>query len=332
MPDDIFDKLAAQGKGQAGDIFDQLASQNAPAVPTFQDAANQAKQQITSLPMQPSALGGAHPTTQQDKYINERLPMVNQRVADIRKEALSLAGASIGGGAAQGAGMLPRLLRIGGAGAGGAIGSVAGAAVSGQAPDPNEALRTGGSLALGQAGGEVLSPFLKWLASSKTVGAKLLQRASTKAGDAPVELSAETNRLVDEIVKEGKSGSRTPKIISDLLDRLGPSTRQAAEAEPGPLTYNEARSFQSNTGLSVSEQMDLKGRMKSLMPQFAKSFSQDVQEAADRAGVGAEHAQGMKEFATASARNRALAKAAKYGGFTVGAGAAEAIIRRALGK
>lgn len=329
MPDDIFDKvMAADGKG---DIFDRVAAQQ--QGPSFLDAANQSKQQITSLPMQPSALGGAYPTTQQDQYINERLPMVNQRVADIRKDALSLAGASVGSGAVQGAGLLPSLLRIGGAGAGGAIGNVAGAVVSGQAPNPNEALRTGGSLALGQTGGEALSPFLKWLASSKSVGSKLLEQASAKAGNAPVEISAKTNEIVDKLATQSKLGGNLPKVITDFLDRVGPSTRHAADAEPGALTYDEARVLQSNaSALSVSERLNLNGQLKYLVPQFAKSFGQDVQRAADQAGIGAEHAEGVREFAVASARNRALKNIGKAAIGGAGVYTAEQLIRKAASK
>lgn len=278
------------------------------------DANAQAQKVISGIPKydtsplatgQPDVLGAA-----------QRTPGYN----DYMKQSGSLAG-SVAGTMATG-GILPaiknlpianRLIsalgRAGATGVGAGTGALAGGAT------PPEAAVTAAGGAIGQPIAEGItaaaSPIIKWIGASKTVGAKLLQQASTKAGNAPVELSAETNRLVDEIVREGKSGGHTPKIISDLLDRLGPSTRQAAEAEPGALTYNEARNFQSNTGLSVSEQMDLKGRMRSLMPQFAKSFSQDVQAAADQAGIGAEHAQGMKEYAMALSRNRALSKIGK---------------------
>jgi len=172
------------------------------------------------------------------------------------------------------------------------------------------------------AGKYAISPFLKWLTASKSVGARALQAASEKAGSAPVELSPATNELVDKIVQQGKSGGTIPKVVTDLLDRVGPSTRQAAEAVPGPLTYDEARLFQGNLStLSAAEQQTLKGTQKGLIKQLAGSFSQDVQNAADAAGAGPEHAIGMKEYATASARNRTLVKAGKGAAATAGAGA-----------
>lgn len=282
------------------------------------DVTAQARDVISKMGqgMQPSPLGGAAMTPGQEKQVNAALPGVNQRVKDIRSAVLSAGGASVGsemGAMAQG---LPKFVQMmagaSGAGAGAGLGALAGGT------PPKEALATAAGTT---ATGAVLSPLARWLASSKSVGAKALQAASQKVGNAPVELSPKTNELVEEIVREGKSGGIVPKVITDLLDRVGPSTRQAAEAAPGPLTYNEARSFQSNASqLSAAEQMGLKGRMKSLIPEFAKSFGRDVQAAADAGGAGPEHAIGMQEYATASSRNRALAKAGKaipYVGGTV---------------
>lgn len=274
------------------------------------DATAQARDVITKAGqnMKPSFFGGARPTNEQQQKIDALMPQMPQRVKDIRSAALAMGGAGIGSEAAAGAAQgLPAFIKTmagaSGAGAGAGLGALAGGT------PPKEALATAAGTTASSA---VLSPLSRWLASSKSVGAKALQAASQKAGNAPVELSPRTNELVEEIVREGKSGGTVPKVITDLLDRVGPSTRQAAEAAPGPLTYNEARSFQSNaSSLSASEQMALKGKMKSLIPQFAKSFGRDVQTAAEAAGAGPEHTIGMSEYAAASARNRTLAKAGK---------------------
>lgn len=184
----------------------------------------------------------------------------------------------------------------------------------------------------GIAGARVGEPFLQWLTSSKGVGAKLLQMASQKAGTVPVETSPATNEIVDEIVKQGKLGGKVPKVISDFLERVGPSTKIPAEAPPNPLTYDEARILQSNAStLSANEKMDLKGQLRYLIPQFAKSFGRDVQNAADQAGIGTEHAAGMREYGMASARNRALVKAAKIGAAGAGIYGAEQVAKRAIG-
>lgn len=185
-----------------------------------------------------------------------------------------------------------------------------------------------------------LSPFLKWLSSSKSVGAQALGAASAKAGNAPVELSPQTNELVDKLVESSKLGGKPVKVISDLLERVGPSTKQAAEAASNPLTYNEARILQGNiSSLSAEEQIGLKGSQKGLMKQLAASFGKDVQAAADAAGAGPEHAIGMHEYAAASAKERTLANVgraakplAKGALGAIGAGSAYELYRMLTGQ
>lgn len=345
MPtDDIFDKAAAS----SGDIFDQAAAASAPAVPSFQDAANQSKQQfLANSPLAPT-----------ERAMQQTMggPPTFVDVPKGKKEAFEKAGKE---GYATGAkvGMalplipsaiaapIPTALGVGGSIVGGYAGQYLGkkgAETLGAAPDTAEMAGDVGGVVGGVAGGAGMaaSPFAKWLGASKTLGARLLQQASAKAGNAPIELSPHTNELVEEIVKQGKLGGKVPKVISDLLERLGPSTRQAADAEPGPLTYDEARIVQGNASdLSAEERMTLKGSLRSLVPRFAKSFSRDVQTGADQAGIGTEHAAGMKEYATASERDRALAKLNDAKGSLLkgalgaaGAGAAYGVYRNLTGQ
>jgi hypothetical protein len=237
-----------------------------------------------------------------------------------------------------GVGTLNVFPALGGA-VGGAFGGTAGAALGGMAGEglkqvamplasqsasanpPAEMLKSGAIMGAAEGIGKyALSPLVKWMSSSKTLGAKLLQQASAKAGSAPVELSPKTNELVDDLVQQSKLGGKPIKVISDLLDRVGPSTRQPAYGSPNPLTYDEARILQSNISQLTPEEMTtLKGTQKGLLKQLAGSFSSDVQAAADKAGVGTEHAAGMREYALASSRNRVLAKVGKAGAAAAGA-------------
>lgn len=240
-----------------------------------------------------------------------QVPQANPDLAKL----VPAVGAGMGAGmvAKGGSGLLQLALKMAGAGAGGAAGDVAQQVAEKGSADPAQALKTGGGMAAGEGiGAGIISPFMKWLTSSKSVGAKLLQAASSKAGSAPVELSPQTNETVDQIVQQGKLGGKIPKVISDLLERVGPSTRQAADANPGPLTYDEARILQSNASdSSVSEKLDLNKKLQGLMSKFAHNFSKDVQAAADQAGAGSEHMLGMKEYAQASARNTVLKNVGK---------------------
>lgn len=212
--------------------------------------------------------------------------------------------------------------KIAAAGAGGAGGDAAAQLTTTGKVNPIQSAEAGAGMAVGEGAGQVLSPIAKWIASSKGSGARLLQAALDKAGSAPVELSPETNKIMEQIMQQDRSGNTAPKVVKDLLARVGPNPTAPANAEPGPLTYGEARNFQSNASrLSSGEAMNAKGSMKSLMAQFSKSLSGDVQAAADSAGAGDIHRAGMQQYAAASSRNQAASVAGKAAlGLTAGGG------------
>jgi polyhydroxyalkanoate synthesis regulator phasin len=230
----------------------------------------------------------------------------------------------------QGAGLLkniPSLVqRATTTGAAAGVGSIVGGA------NPQEAATNAIGGAVGQPISEGFSPLTKWIFASKTAGAKLLQQASAKVGNATVELSAQTNELVDEIVRNEKLAGKPVKAVTDLLRRLGPAPGQAAEAVPGPLTYDEGRILYSNLGTELATKGDnaLQGRVKDLAYKFLGSLGRDVQKTAEAGGAGLEHAQGMAEYATASARNRALVKAGKVAGIGGAGYMAEQAIRKGI--
>lgn len=316
MPDDIFDK-AAKAKG---DIFDQAAASH----------SSEAQQVASGLPQPQSPIPQGLQPTQSTGYLQHALTAPKMGLesglpspAQVPENVGPMQAGAIAGGA------LTNPLATAGslgtsylAGKGNRLlAKKLGFGEKGQ----NIAEGTGnfaGGIVGGSVGSAVDSPMLKWLTSSRSTGVQLLEQAAQKAGNAPVELSPETNKIVDQITEQGKLGGKVPKVISDLLERVGPSTKTAADAQPGPLTYSEARILQGNASeLSAEEQMQLKGRLKYLIPQFAKSFANDVQAAADQAGIGTEHALGMKEYAQASARNRVLTKAANLAAKGAGVGA-----------
>lgn len=203
---------------------------------------------------------------------------------------------------------------VGAAGAG--MGSQVTQVLSGKNPLSSDSLtETGKNTAIGGAVGATLgtvSPVAQWISASKASGAKFLQAAADKAATQAVTLSPETNKLVDEIMQQDASGNPAPGVIKKLLERLGPNPNSLAGAEPGPLTYPEARNFQSNASrLSAAEKLDDKGSMKALMAKFSKSFGQDVSSAADDAGVGTLHRAGMQQYATASSRDKILSTVGK---------------------
>lgn len=218
------------------------------------------------------------------------------------------------------------LAKVGGAAIGGAGGDAAAQLTTTGKVDPSQSLAAGATMAAGEGIGQtVLSPLAKWISTTKAGGGKLLQAAAEKAATQPVELSPETNKLMEQIMQQDKSGNTAPKVVKDLLTRVGPNPNAPAGVPEQPLTYPEARDFQSNASrLSASESMNAKGSMKSLVAQFAKSLSGDVQSAADQAGVGDIHRAGMQQYATAAGKDKILdtAKAVASNKVAQGVGAA----------
>jgi hypothetical protein len=188
---------------------------------------------------------------------------------------------------------------------GGLAGSALGSAGSGYlakqlgaGPRGQALAQFGGGMVGGLAGGAGAGKLAGLPESMMKTGGAFFEQAIAKAGKAPVELSPRTDAAIDDLVTASKQGGTLPKVVSDLLERLGPSTKQAAEAEPGPLTYKEARGFQKNiTGLSVQEKLSMNKDLQHLVPELANSFSQDVQAAADKAGIGDLHRSGMENYA-----------------------------------
>lgn len=234
--------------------------------------------------------------------------------------AATIPGALLGAAAAP-AGIAGAAL-TGAAGAG--MGTQVSQVLTGKNPLSSESLNeTGQNTAIGGATGAIagsISPIAKWITSSKTSGGAMLEAAAKKAANQPVELSPETNEIVEKIMKLGKTGQTPPKVVSDLMARMGPNPNAPANADEGPLLYPEARDFQSNaSALSASEKLDAKGPMKAYMAQFSKSLSRDIQSAADEAGAGDIHRAGMQQYAAAISRNKAASTALKVGAPLAGA-------------
>lgn len=261
-------------------------------IASLPNAAQQAKDQTqnaTPLGAAPASLGDNIAAAQATGALPPSNPQLDK-----------LAPVVAGGGAAglaEGA-----LAKVGLAGAGGAVGDAAQQLTSTGKVNPIQSAVAGAGMAAGEGVGQALSPLGKYISASKSAGAQMLQAAADKAGSAPVNLSPESDAILDKIVKQSKLGGTVPKAISDLLDRAGQFSNPDT-----PLTYEDARTLQSNiSSLSANEKMALKGELRYLLPQFAKSFSQDVSSAADAAGVGQLHRVGMMQYAQAAQKGKVL--------------------------
>lgn len=255
---------------------------------------------------------GAAPTDLVDQYKAAQASGQVPSATGIEKLA-PVIGAAGGAGllAEGGSGIVAGAMKALGAGAGAAVGSVGEQAVAGGKVDPTEALKTGAVYGAGEGVASALSSVAKWIGASKTIGARLLDKAAAKGADTIVNISPETDKLMDEIVTQSKrGGGNVPKAVSDLLERLGPSTKDAADANPGPLLYPEARDFASNAGDRAFGETSLANKnLNRLVKLYARSLDNDVQAAANSGGFGTEHKVGMQQYASASSRNRAAATA-----------------------
>jgi hypothetical protein len=122
----------------------------------------------------------------------------------------------------------------------------------------------------------------------------LFQEVKTKAGNFPVDVEAPGQvALRMKTLYERGAGYTPPSVITRFLNRV---------TKPGgaPMTYEEARDFYSNaTRLSADEALKLTPKAKMTLTQFTHTLGQSIQSAANNAGVGAEHAQAMQDYASA---------------------------------
>jgi hypothetical protein len=134
---------------------------------------------------------------------------------------------------------------------------------------------------------------------------KLFDSVMEAAGDQPVTLSPETMKPLERTQQLAMAGGKPFGAADKLYQRI---------QTVNPLTYREGRDFAQNMSLSPEEKMGLKRSMKYEVPRMAKSFNEDVGNAAAAAGKGDEYDKAMSMYRRAS-RNAAIGKAAlKYGG------------------
>lgn len=289
---DIDNQTLVQKVVAAHPEYGSSLSKEAQSVATLPNAnAQAASQSVNNTPL------GANPTHISDQVAAlDAQQSSNPNHNHFEKLAPMVAGVGAAG-LAEGAVAKTAL-----AGAGGAAGDAAAQLTSTGKINPVQSAESGAAMATGEGLGQALSPLGKYISASKSAGAQMLQAAADKAGSAPIQLSGESDAILDKIVKQSKLGGTVPKAISDLLDRVG----QFSNPET-PLTYEDARTLQSNiSALSANEKMALKGELRYLLPKFAQSFEQDVQAGADAAGVGQLHRVGMMQYAAASTKGKVL--------------------------
>lgn len=137
-----------------------------------------------------------------------------------------------------------------------------------------------------------------------------LKKLAGIAPDSSVPLRNSIDPLVD-ILKEAASGGQKPKVVTDLLKRVN---------QGGPLTYEEARRFYSNTSrISADEAGRLTDNMRRLLGDLRAAMHQDI--SANRAayGVGNEYSQAVNQYHAAKTFENVATKTGKVVGASAGA-------------
>lgn len=137
---------------------------------------------------------------------------------------------------------------------------------------------------------------------------------TSKVGDTALELYTQSDR-----------GAQLPMAVRKLLNRV-------TKPESPPLTYAEAKDFQSNiSNLSANEKMSLKPNTVRLVGQLNQDLKASLVDAADHVGKGQQLTDAFTEYRNAMRLKGFNEKAIEYGLKTLlagmGLGAAEKVRR-----
>ena len=170
----------------------------------------------------------------------------------------------------------------------GDVAGVAGHAVAGAAPIvAGEVIHQAGpSLA------DVISEHTP--SAMRDAAGQLFQSVKAKAGNFPVDVEAPGQLALNmKTLYERGAGYTPPSVVNRFLQRV-------TKPDAPPMTYEEARDFYSNASrLSADEALKLTPKAKMVLGQFTQALGQSIQNAANQAGVGMEHAQAMRDYAMA---------------------------------
>lgn len=130
-----------------------------------------------------------------------------------------------------------------------------------------------------------------YLPSAARAG-QALQEVKSVAGEVPIDTAKAGNSAL-ELYTQSQRGATLPKVVNNLVRRL-------TAPEGAPITYAEAKDFQSNiSSLSANEKMNLKPNTVRLLGQLNADLKDALESAADTEGKGQQFANAMKEYHSA---------------------------------
>jgi hypothetical protein len=152
----------------------------------------------------------------------------------------------------------------------------------------------------------------KVLPSASRAGAAL-QDVRASAGHIPIDMSAPGDTAL-QIYYEAKHGAYLPKPVNDLLKRMGlnademapnnraitydtATNRGALDPNTPPLTYAEAKSFQSNISkLTAADKMSTNPNIKRLVVELNGKLKDSLENSAEVVGKGDQFTDAMNEY------------------------------------
>jgi|SRR6185312_695118 len=144
---------------------------------------------------------------------------------------------------------------------------------------------------------------------------KSFQAVSQIAGSHPVSVSPALSDSLMQYQQLVDAGGSRSLAVSKFLNRLTDPTK-------GPLTYDEARLFQSNISeLSADEAQRLKPVMKRQVGQIASNLGDTVENTAANAGVLDKFRSAMSEYSAAKTNQARIEVLKKWGIKTLAASA-----------
>jgi hypothetical protein len=125
--------------------------------------------------------------------------------------------------------------------------------------------------------------------ASTTRAGRTFQQVNQGAGKVPVQITPELSDAALAVKDLADAGQSLPSVVGKFI-------RRATDPNAAPITFEEARRFAQNASrLSVSDYLQSNRAMRRLIGQFHGALNDAVQQTADKAGVGQEFAQAMRE-------------------------------------
>lgn len=148
---------------------------------------------------------------------------------------------------------------------------------------------------------------------TKASAAANLAKADAVAGSSLVDIKA-ASQAASQVQDFANAGGKMPMVVKKFINRIN-------DPDLPPMTYTEARKFYSNaTRLSTNEFSKLTPVMQREVGNFTRQLGDSIQDTANQAGVGTEHAAGISEYHNASRLSSALKSGAQFGATAAGGG------------